>query len=154
MGYAGVVSLLFASAEASGAACCCRWWCSVCCWNGVHLDLLVCPACHTLSCATSFRRSATRQIPTPTFPDPCPNLPPLLSHPSHPAPTAPAPCQLHSIFPNPCLAAEQWAAAPATVRAEGARVFDLFATWRMDSGDYEQMVRWLSYIGAALATVL
>lgn len=26
------------------------------------------------------------------------------------------------------------------VRAEGAAVFDLFGTWRMDSGDYAEMV--------------
>ncbi|PRW20330.1 hypothetical protein C2E21_9047 [Chlorella sorokiniana] len=39
---------------------------------------------------------------------------------------------------------EQWAAAPAAVRAEGALVFDLFATWRMDSGDYEEMASYVA----------
>ena len=43
-------------------------------------------------------------------------------------------------FPSLCKA-DQWAALPAAVRADGARVFDLFATWRMDSGVYEEMVR-------------
>lgn len=37
--------------------------------------------------------------------------------------------------------AGQWAALPAAVRGHGALVFDLFATWRMDSGVYEEMVR-------------
>lgn len=45
-------------------------------------------------------------------------------------------------FPSLSLCkADQWAALPAAVRVDGARVFDLFATWRMDSGVYEEMVR-------------
>ncbi|PSC74800.1 hypothetical protein C2E20_2460 [Micractinium conductrix] len=33
----------------------------------------------------------------------------------------------------------EWAALPAAARAPGARVFDIFTWWRMDSGSYEEM---------------
>lgn len=38
---------------------------------------------------------------------------------------------------------DQWAALPAAVRAEDARVFDLFAWWRMDSGSYPEMAAYV-----------
>jgi hypothetical protein len=54
--------------------------------------------------------------------------------------------------PRPCpWGADQWAALPAAVRAEGARVFDLFAVWRMDSGDYAEMVGLLLWCADTLA---
>ncbi|KAL4431465.1 hypothetical protein ABPG75_006721 [Micractinium tetrahymenae] len=39
---------------------------------------------------------------------------------------------------------DQWAALPDAVRVEGARVFDLFSWWRMDSGGYEEMASYVS----------
>jgi hypothetical protein len=38
----------------------------------------------------------------------------------------------------PCTG--EWAALPAAACADGALVFDLFAWWRLDSGDYAAMV--------------
>ncbi|KAL4421767.1 hypothetical protein ABPG77_009750 [Micractinium sp. CCAP 211/92] len=34
---------------------------------------------------------------------------------------------------------DQWAALPEAVTAEGARVFDLFTWWRIDSGSYDEL---------------
>jgi hypothetical protein len=36
---------------------------------------------------------------------------------------------------------EGWAALPPACTGPGAVVFDLFRTWRLDSGDYERTVR-------------
>lgn len=39
---------------------------------------------------------------------------------------------------------EEWSGVPESLRGDGARVFDLFRVWRMDSGDYATMVRWMT----------